>query len=280
MSTDFQQSRKGLGARLRELRAEAGLNGKQLAELTGWPASKISKIENGKQTPTAADLTQWAEACGHPEVTSELKGRLQGLESRFRTWKRLLAGGHRARQEIGVAHSQETTVTLGYEPGIIPGIFQVPEYTRHVLTHFTELHNTPRDIEEGVRARMRRQEALYEPGKRFHFVLAEAALYVRICPAEVLLAQLDRLAGLLGMDTVTLGIVPLAAPVTVVPKHGFWIFDDRLVIVETWNTEMWLDDETDIALYSKIWAKLDAAAVHGPAAHRLITRARSALATA
>ncbi|WP_405359808.1 helix-turn-helix transcriptional regulator [Kitasatospora sp. NBC_00085] len=279
MSTDFQQARLSLGARLRELRTEAGVNGRDLAARLGWPASKVSKLENGKQTATPADLQAWAEAVGQPESAGELKGRLQGLESRYRAWKRLLAGGHRARQEVGVSHSQETTVTTGYEPGIVPGIFQIPEYARHVLTHATDLHESPRDIEEGVRARMRRQEVLYQPGKRFRFIMAEAALYVQICPPDILAAQLDRLGGLLGLDNVELGVVPLSAPVSVIPKHGFWIFDDRLAIVETWNTEMWLDDLADIELYRKVWGKLHAAAVYGPAAHRLIARARSSLAS-
>ncbi|MFJ4091867.1 helix-turn-helix domain-containing protein [Kitasatospora sp. NPDC089913] len=277
MSTDFQQARLCLGVRLRELRTEAGVNGRDLAARLGWPASKVSKLENGRQTATPADLRAWALAVGRPESEGELKGRLQGLESRYRTWKRLLAGGHRARQEVGVRHSRETTVTTGYEPGIVPGLFQIPEYARHVLTHAGELHGSLRDIDEGVRARMRRQEALHRPGKRFRFLMAEAALYVRICPPDVLAAQLDRLVGLLGLPSVELGIVPLGAPVTVVPKHGFWIFDDRLAIVETWSTEMWLDDRSEIDLYRKVWAKLHAAAVHGPPAHRLMARARAAL---
>ncbi len=36
MSTDFQTARAALGARLRELRAEAGLEGKDLAARLGW----------------------------------------------------------------------------------------------------------------------------------------------------------------------------------------------------------------------------------------------------
>ncbi|MER7752983.1 helix-turn-helix transcriptional regulator [Kitasatospora sp. NPDC097643] len=278
MSTDFQRARLSLGVRLRELRTEAGVNGRDLAARLGWPASKVSKLENGRQTATPADLQAWAEALGRPEAAAELKGRLQGLASRYRGWKRVLAGGHRVRQETGVAHSRETTVTTGYEPAIVPGMFQIAEYARHVLTHATNLDDGPRDIDEGVRARLRRQESLYQPGKRFRFIMAEAALYVRICPPEVLAAQLDRLGGVLGLDTVELGIVPIGAPVTVIPKHGFWIFDDRFVTVETWNAEMCLEEPADIELYRRIWGKLHAAAVYGPAAHRLIARARSTLA--
>uniref|UniRef100_UPI0012FF3C47 helix-turn-helix domain-containing protein n=1 Tax=Streptomyces exfoliatus TaxID=1905 RepID=UPI0012FF3C47 len=60
MSTDFQQARVSLGARLRELRAEGGLTGRELAGRLAWGQSKVSKLENGKQTPAVADLTAWA----------------------------------------------------------------------------------------------------------------------------------------------------------------------------------------------------------------------------
>ena len=63
MSTDYQAAREALGARLRELRTEAGLEGKELASQLGCQPSKISRLQNGKQPPAAVDLTAWAQAC-------------------------------------------------------------------------------------------------------------------------------------------------------------------------------------------------------------------------
>ena len=48
----------------------------------------------------------------------------------------------------------------------------------------------PNDIDEAVRARVRRQEMLYRPDKRFQFVLTEATLRYRLCAPEVMLGQL------------------------------------------------------------------------------------------
>ncbi|MFF9740591.1 helix-turn-helix domain-containing protein [Streptomyces sp. NPDC014376] len=48
VSTDFQTARAALGARLRELRSEAGFNGKGVAEVLGWQYSKVSRLETGK----------------------------------------------------------------------------------------------------------------------------------------------------------------------------------------------------------------------------------------
>lgn len=277
MSTDFQQARITLGARLRELRTEAGLTGRELAHALGWLPSKVSKLENAKQTPSIADLEAWARGVGNPESAVELKGRLRGFETRYRSWRRQLSSGHRARQEAGIVELSRTRVMRGAEFGVIPGIFQTAEYARAVLTRYVELRGTPRDVEPAVSARMRRQEALYEPGREFHALIWEGALRVLICSPDVLVGQLDRLAGLLGLGTVSLGIIPFEAPMRIAPGDGFWIYDDRLVISESWNTEMWLDDATDVALFGKIWDTLNESAFYGPQAHRLIARARAAL---
>lgn len=109
MSTDFQTAREALGARLRELRTEAGLEGRHLAAKLGCQPSKVSRLQNGKQTPAAADLTAWASACGRPDVEAELQGLLAGLEmKRHRSWRRQLASGHRGRQEIAVRQTETT----------------------------------------------------------------------------------------------------------------------------------------------------------------------------
>ncbi|MFB9574525.1 helix-turn-helix domain-containing protein [Streptomyces yanii] len=94
MSSDYQQARAALGARLRELRASRPgrpLTGSELAASLGWTQSKISKLENGRQTATPEDLRLWAVATGHLDTYDELHARLQGFESHVRSWRRQLA---------------------------------------------------------------------------------------------------------------------------------------------------------------------------------------------
>ncbi|MFD5508174.1 helix-turn-helix domain-containing protein [Streptomyces sp. NPDC127051] len=280
MSTDFQSARVALGARLRELRAEAGVNGKDFAARLGWQRSKVSRLENGKQTATEADTDAWATAAGVPEEAADLRSRLKGLESQQRSWRRQLAAGHRPVQDRYVVEYQRTATMRGYEATVIPGLFQTPDYARHLIEANTTLMQSPRDIEAAVAARMRRQEVLYEPGKLFRVLVWEAALHVLVCPRHVMTGQLDRLVGLIGMSTVELGIVPLGAPLPLTPKHGFWIFDEERVIVETVNTELSYDSADDVALYGRVWDGLNTAAACGAQAHRLIARARHLIAPA
>ena len=51
-----REARAALGQRLRDVRADAGLTGRELAALAGWHYTKVSKIEHGTTMPTEADL--------------------------------------------------------------------------------------------------------------------------------------------------------------------------------------------------------------------------------
>ncbi|MFJ6214085.1 helix-turn-helix domain-containing protein [Streptomyces sp. NPDC092296] len=278
MTTDFQQGRVVLGARLRELRTEAGLTVRDLAARCGWVPSKVSKLENGRQTATSADLDTWARGTGRPDAADELKGRLRGLESGSRSWRRQLAAGHRPVQENLTVEYERSTVLRAWEAAMVVGVLQTAEYARHIFSGYSELHRSVRDVDEAVRARMRRQDTLYERGRRYHVVMGEAALRTLVCPPEVLAAQLDRLSGIAtGLDTLALGIVPFGARLKIPPANGFWIYDERLVIAEDWHAELWLDDAESIGLYLRVWETLNDSAVYGRQAERLITQARAAL---
>lgn len=278
MSTDFQQARETLGVRLRELRLSAPggrLTGTDLAQRLGWPHSKIYKLENGRQTATSEDLRTWAEGVGQPDAFAELDARLKGFESHIRSWRRQLAAGHRPVQDSWNIEVERSRTIHAWEEAVIPGLLQTADYARHMFLRYSDLLGSTRDTDAAVRARMKRQEWLYEGGsRRFHALVWEAALHALICPPPVLAAQLDRLTGLIGMDTVELGIIPLNASLKIPTANGFWILDDRLVIAEDWHAELWLDDTDSVATYLRVWNTLRESAVYGADAHNVINRAR------
>ncbi|AJE80764.1 MULTISPECIES: helix-turn-helix domain-containing protein [Streptomyces] len=280
MSTDYQNAREALGARLRELRfsrPEGKLTAAQLARLLGWSPAKVSKLENGKQTATSDDLRAWAEGTGQPEVFEELRSRLAGFESHIRSWRRQLAAGHRAAQEAHNTAQAGASVLRAWESSWVVGVLQTPDYARSIFTQFSELHRSPRDLEEAVRARIRRQELLYSGERRYRILLWEGVLRSLVCPPGVLRGQLDRLSGTIGLDTVELGIVPFSASLRLPPGPGFWIYDQRQVVTEIWHSELWLDDAASIATYERVWEMLQETAVYGAAAQTVIAAARKAL---
>ncbi|WP_129308007.1 helix-turn-helix transcriptional regulator [Streptomyces sp. L2] len=282
MSTDYQQAREALGLSLRELRLTAPggrLTGAQLVERLGggWTKSKVSKLENGRQTATAEELQAWAEATGQPGAVPGLLAQLRGFESHIRSWRRQLASGHRPVQEAITAEHDRTTVLTIWENVLVPGMLQTADYARHVLTRHANLMQSPRDTEDAVRARIRRQEGLYERGRTYRIMMWEGVLRSLVCPPAVLAAQLDRLSAVVGLDTVELGIVPFSASLKIYPGNGFWVYDDRRVVVEDWHAELWLDDADSVAVYLRVWNTLRESAVYGADAQAVINRARRAL---
>ena len=274
MTTDSHRGRADLGIRLKQLRTEAGLNGKELATRLGWQQPKISKLETGKQTPTLADLEAWAKGTGQPDAIPELRGRLHGLESTYRPWDRQLTAGWRAVQDIHSAMHAHARLIHAFNASTIPSILQTPDYAHSVFRQHAELHGVTRDLDAGVDARMRWQDNLYTGRTQYHVLMWEAALHVRICSPEVLVAQLDRLISAQGLRAVQLGIIPLAAEVHLPPSHDFYIFDEQRVIADAWHTEMWLNTAEEARLYRRIWDRLNKAAVYRHDAHKLLMRAR------
>jgi transcriptional regulator with XRE-family HTH domain len=278
--TAVQDARAALGERLRELRRDAGLTGRQLAESLSWPASKVSKLENGRQQPTDADIRGWTEATGRADATEALLASLHTLEEQHAQWQRLLRRGLRAQQDTITARDARTRMFRAFEPTVIPGLLQTPDYARARFEQSVRMHRLTDDVDEAVRARMRRQEILYRADKRFHLVLTEATLRYSLCPTEVMLGQLDRLIALAALPTVRLGVIGFGTPCSVAPLHGFWLFDDDSVAVESYSAKLTLAQPQEIELYTWTFDALAADASYGRAARAIITAVIDDLAAA
>jgi transcriptional regulator with XRE-family HTH domain len=271
--SSFQRAREALGIRLRELRRDAQLSGKQLAERNGWHPSKVSKIEGGKQTPAEADLRAWARSCGKPEIAPELITSLRTLESHYVEHRRLFSTGMSAQQRAFSELEEETTLVRNFENVFVPGLLQTPEYARYRLAEGVEYDGAPDDLDEAVGARMQRQQILYRTGRRFHFVITEAVLRYRLCPGEVMLGQLDRLVTLSTMPTIRFGVIPFEAKLALAPVHGFWLMDERVVIVENFTASQNLTQVSEVSSYVRIFDQLASAARYDSEARSVTTRA-------
>lgn len=272
-ASNVHEARSALGGRLRELREQAGLTGKQLAESLGWQASKVSKIENGKQTPSVTDIESWTQATDSSDQTPALLASLRTLEVQHAEWQRILRGGIRPRQNSLAELDQKTRLFRVFEPTVIPGLLQTSEYARARFAESIRIFKLPNDINEAVEGRMKRQDIFYRPDKRFHFVLTEAALRFRMCSAAVMLGQLDRLVSLSALPNVKLGIIGFETQYTASPWHGFWLYDDQKVLVETYSAALNLAQPQEIELYGNVFGELSAVASYGRSARAIITRA-------
>jgi transcriptional regulator with XRE-family HTH domain len=187
--SNVHEARIALGHRLRELRTASDLSGRQLEELLSWSASKISKLENGRQTPSDQDIRAWTRTTASEAETEALLASLHTLEVQHAEWCRVLHAGIRPRQNELAGLDQKTRLFRVFESTVIPVLLQTVEYARIRFAEGIRVFKLTNDINEAVLGRVQRQDILYRPDKRFHFVLAEAALRVRLCPPEVMLGQ-------------------------------------------------------------------------------------------
>jgi transcriptional regulator with XRE-family HTH domain len=261
----------GLAERLQRMRKAAGLTGDRLAAELGWTRAKVPKIENGRQMPTEADIRAWAEASGQPDAIPELLGMLGDAQAIYRQW-RLGAGGHEALQGQYDALVRGASRIRNFQIMMIPGLIQTPDYARYRALEAVRLHGAdPDGVEATVAARMRRQEVLYDTRKTFTFVITDAALRYLLCPRDVMLVQLERLAAVSGFGNVSLGIIPPGVELPVAPMVGYLMADD-ITIVETF-TSMITVSARESPKYAQVTDELMAESATGEEARRLVTAA-------
>jgi transcriptional regulator with XRE-family HTH domain len=270
VSTPAQQAREAFGARLRDLRRDARLTGRALAAAAGWHEAKVSKIEHGRQPPSEADLQAWCLHCGCADQLPDLIATVRTIEAMYVEWRREMRTGQRRLQESFVPLWERTRQFRIYESGLIPGIFQTAEYASVIIGHNIERHKTPDDLEEALAVRMERQRVLYTGDRRFLVVLEEQALRTRVGDAQMMAGQLDRLLAVMGLQRVSLGIIPAMGDRHAWPSEGFWIYDESRVIVETRSAVLTISQPREIAVYADVFDRLQRSAVFGEAARNVI----------
>ncbi|WP_344941939.1 helix-turn-helix transcriptional regulator [Actinomadura miaoliensis] len=258
--------------RLRELRQDSRVAQRRLAELAGWHESKVSKIEHGKQTPSEDDIRTWCRLVGADEHVPDLIATVRNISSAYREWRREWHAGAHRRQQTIAAQEAETTLFRVFEPFLIPGLLQTREYAAQRFRDNIAFHGTGGDVDTAVQARMDRQDVLRrgDRDRRFHMVMCEIALTIGMADDHVLVAQLERLLTLSTLPRLSLGIIPTRARHRRAPHHGFWVFDERLVLLETASAELAITQPREIAVYIKEFDWLASSAVYGAAARDLI----------
>jgi transcriptional regulator with XRE-family HTH domain len=277
-SSSARQAQEALGARLREIRKDAGLSGRTLAAATGQHFTRVSKLEHGVQAPSDQDIRDWCQACGAEGQIPDLIATARAVQSVYLEFRRQARAG--MKRVLGV-HTiplyERTSLFRIYEHNVIPGLFQTAAYCAAMLSFWIDFLETPDDRDAAVAARMERQRVIYQAGKRFTVVLEEQALRTWFGNAEVQAGQLGRLLEAMSIPAVSLAIIPMMTERAAVPSAGFWIFDESVVGLETPTASIEVTRPQEIELYVRMFDHLTATAVHGGVARALIIKALSEL---
>lgn len=277
-SSSAQAARERVAQRLRDLRADAGITGTELAVRCGWTHPKTSRIENARTPPTPDDIRRWCGACGADDQAPDIIAQSRDAEAQYVEWRRRVRSGLKRLQDSYVELYQSTQLFRIYSPTLVPGLLQTEGYARAVLRNAAHLLDLPDDSDEAAVARLERSKVIHQPGHRFVMVIEESVLRYQLGDTDAMAAQLGYLLTAGALPSVSLGIVPSAtADRSLWPQELFHVYDDTLVSVELLSAQVRVTQPSEIALYLKAFEQLRGMAVYGTKARALVLKAIEAL---
>lgn len=205
--------RRQLGAELRRLREAAGLRVEDAAKALGCSHTRMSRIETGKggAVAKASDVRTLCELYGvADERQVEMLLDMLSVVSRQRGWWEDFEGVLPSGLETYVGLEADARTERAWEPLIVHGLLQTPDYARAVM-QAARIHR-PGDIEDLVQVRAERQKLLARRPEPLELwaILDEAVLHRPIGGVEVMATQINHLREMTEMPTVTIQIFPFA----------------------------------------------------------------------
>ncbi|MEU5989180.1 helix-turn-helix transcriptional regulator [Spirillospora sp. NPDC047418] len=197
---------RGLGSELRALRINKQQSCRKVADQLGWQASKISRIETGKQGIKAEDLASLLVVYG---VTGTERTRLLTMAERASKpgwWE--TSGGLSKESRVLIQLEADASEITAFQALVVPGLLQIPEYTRAVMKSCDVPES---EVEVRVVARMGRQAILNkdEP-PNLYTIVDEMALHRVLGSPRTMARQLRRLIEAAEEPNVTLQVLPFA----------------------------------------------------------------------
>ncbi|MFI5762761.1 helix-turn-helix domain-containing protein [Streptomyces sp. NPDC051563] len=250
-----------LGATLRALREASGKEAKAVARSALMSPSKLSKIENANLLPSATDVERILTAIGVSDaIKAEYTEAARAATTEATAWRLLKrAGIHKGQQAAKALEAQMASLRL-FQPALVPGLLQTPEYIRAIL----QRHDLSEDaLTRTISGRLERQAVLFDSTKKLRFVITESVLRWRIVPPQMMAAQLDRIVSMSRLAHVDIRVVPLSAPQTDIANHAFVVRDDRMVTVETVHAEIVVTDPRDVEMYVRKFEGFERIALSG-----------------
>lgn len=178
-----------LAKELRAARADVGLSAHEVAVELGWSQSKVSRLETARTYPAVEDVSAMLERYDiEPAKRSELLGLASGAHKRgwWSIYGDVFTGSYMDMED-------EAVQIRSYQIQLIPGLLQIPPYTRAVL-NATLPDLAEEGVEQRVRARMARKALLTRARPPELSVLLDEGVFRRMAgDPDMLTAQIQAL---------------------------------------------------------------------------------------
>ncbi|MEU1281892.1 helix-turn-helix transcriptional regulator [Streptomyces sp. NPDC005805] len=198
-----------LGGKLRELRVAAGLDPADVDGKLGFSRSKTSRIELGRHGCKPSDALALLDLYGVSDEEQAAEFMRLVDASRRPDWWRSFNDVLSDFFTPLVALEGAAATIRTYEPFYIPGLLQIPAYTRAVIQSGPG-RLLPHDVQRRVELRQERQRHLDQPdAPRLWAVVDESVLMRSVGGTQVMREQLEHLLAMMRRARVTLQIAPL-----------------------------------------------------------------------
>ncbi|QRP45225.1 helix-turn-helix transcriptional regulator [Amycolatopsis sp. FDAARGOS 1241] len=259
--TSVRQRR--VSAELRALRVKRQLTCRDVALGVDFSESKISRMETGDRGLYADDV---AAILGFLRAPSGLRQELMALvrEGEERNWHEI-HGKLPPNWKDLIRIEDEATAIKNFEPLLIPGLAQVPEYSRALL-HAVKPELTESELETLISAQLSRQLVLSRHNApTVHLIIEEMVLRRVVGNPDVMRAQLRNLQTMTNRSNVTIQIIPFAAGGHIGLTGPFVLLDfadnPTLAYVESYGTSSFIEEESGVARAKVAWSSLRAIAL-------------------
>jgi transcriptional regulator with XRE-family HTH domain len=249
-----------LGTRLRRLREEAEIAREDAAAAIRSSASKISRLELGRTTIKVRDLADLLKLYGADEAE---RASLLALSQHGNVsgWWQDYGNSVPAWLKPYLGLEQAATLIRSYDPQLVPGLLQTPEYARTV---FSLPGRSPgQRAERQLAVRMRRQEILHRADPpHLWAVIDEAVLRRSVGSAAVMRGQIEHLLEISQLRHVNIQVLPFRAgghaagggPLTLLRFAGDQLPD--VVYLEQLASAVYSSSPADLAYYWDILNQL------------------------
>jgi transcriptional regulator with XRE-family HTH domain len=250
--------RRRLGAMLKRLRAELGLDLQGVARQLEISASKLSRLETGQVAPRIRDVRDLLEIYGAP---TDLRSRVLqwAVEAKEPGWWQPFSPAIPNDLDMYISLEVEARQIKMFSLPI-PGLLQTETYARMLLSGAAPQCSAA-ELDRLIEIQIRRQTVMgdrpEDPAVQLHVVLDESALW-RGAPVPVMREQLEELLRRSRSPNVTLQVLPFTAGY-VMASSTFAIFEPRddtdvtVVNVESTGQDAYFDTAGEVAKYKNIW---------------------------
>lgn len=258
--------RRRLGAALRRLREQANQTTDDAAKRLGWSKSKVSRIETAAVTVIPDDVRA---LLGLYDVLTDEVEQLVTLaqEDRQPGWWRQYSEILPPEFEGYLSLESEASRILTYQPDLIPGLLQTPDYARRVLTQHP-LTVMPYEIDRATQLRQARQSRLTSADPVvLDAVINEGALRRMVGGPAVMRDQLAHLGTMLELPNVVVRVLPFAAGEHPGTNGQFAVLefpdpeDPHVVHLDVLTTSYYLIGLRDVGAYQLAHERLRALAL-------------------